>query len=108
MPPKKSSVPIVGDILRTTSKGVSGAILTIQTTSKKIPVVGTAVHLVQNTVSAATKTVGKVPGVRNVATGLKRGTSKVADSIPMVSNVKRGMTNASRANKKKMKMNNQP
>jgi hypothetical protein len=109
MAKKKSSVPIIGSIVRSTTKGVSGAILTIHTMSEKVPVVGTAVKLVHGTMNAVTKTMGNIPGVKNVAVGVKRGVGKVAAALPITSNIKMGLSNATKAQKKSMKnANNTP
>ena len=101
MAKKKASIPIVGSIVRSTTKGVSGAILTIHTASQKVPVVGSAVKLVHGTVNAATKTASNIPGVKNVAVGVNRGIGKAAAAMPITSNVKMGMNNATKAQKKK-------
>jgi hypothetical protein len=76
-------------------------LITIQTTAKKIPIAGSLVTVAEGTVAAAVKTAGKIPGVRQVADGVRRGFGKAVDAVPIASNAKRGVSNAIRAQNKK-------
>ena len=103
MPKRKVSIPVVGDVVRTSSKGLSKVAMHVSNAADRTPIIGSIKTTISSGIKGANRFVNRVPLIGNVKQGLTKGIGKVTTIVPVVSNAKMGMKDASRArdNKKK-------
>ncbi len=98
--PGQKTTPIVGNLVKSTTKTSGDVLVKANKAVGKVPVVGKAKNVAVKGVVQANKLVNKIPVFGALKQKVTKGIGAVADALPVIKNAKKGIEQAVEPKKK--------